>query len=303
MVTRTLLAVTVLAALANGVIFNCNFTLESRVVLGEVYHCRPTVSNTGTKTLQNVTGNHLGARNNSDVKYLYVYNQNLNYVPANINHFFPNLTGLEWYNSNLLSVTSEDLRPFPQLIIFSSFINKLVEIDGDLFEFTPNLRWISFYNNLLEHIGNDLLTNLTVLEQVGFQLNPCIGIYASTTPAIQDLNRQLPISCPPRIISTTTFPATTSTTSLPTLSSTLSSSTSTLSTSTLPAHGQCSADCLERIESSEDEIKQLQAQVTDQRNIIVELLLRSDAYESRIVELEIQMREIGSQPCSPCAPS
>lgn len=165
------------------------------MIIGEVYNCRPTVSNTGTKSLQTVTGNHLDGFTNFDVKYLYIYNQNLNYVPSNIDHFFQNLTGLDWHNSNLLSVTSEDLRPFPELIVFSSYNNEVEEINGDLFSFNPKLRWISFYKNLLQRVRHGLFTNLTALEQADFRLNPCINKIAYSAQEILTLGQQLATNC------------------------------------------------------------------------------------------------------------
>ena len=82
-------AIAALIAVTNGVIFDCDFTLECRVIIGDVYNCRPNVSNTGTRNLEAVTGSHLPGRSNNDVEYLYVYNQNLNRVPWISSNFSP----------------------------------------------------------------------------------------------------------------------------------------------------------------------------------------------------------------------
>lgn len=277
-------------------------------MIGNVYHCNPQVSSTQDRTLTEVRGNHLSGRTNSDVEYLLIYNQNLNYVPDHIQAFFPNLRGVEWFNSNLLEVSASDLRQFPNILIFSAFVNKLITIESDLFEFTPHLQWISFYNNLIQHVGYDLLSNLTDLQTISFETNPCINEYAVGSPAIMELNQRLPLLCPP-IEATSATPQTTTSTSTSTTTTTSTSTTTFLPTTTSISatttseepDGYCAIGCVDRIETSESQILLLQSQVALQNEVIAQLERANENYESRIVELEMQMREINSGPCSPCS--
>lgn len=209
------------------------------------------MTNAGIGTLESVTGNHLSGKSNADVEYLYIHNQILTRFPTNIEAFFPFLIGIEWFNSNLLSIAPEDLEPFENLVIFSSFMNKLVSIDGRLFERAPKLRWISFYGNLIENVGYNLLENLPDLQYVSFGSNPCIDTIALTPNEIAELKVQLLISCPP-IGGTTT---TTTTTTTP-------QTTSTVST-TPEMSNECPSDCVDRIGSSEFAIFMLNQKVTD----------------------------------------
>lgn len=185
-----------------GVIFDCNYVFETWAVLGNVYVCRPNVSNTDGNTLNAVTGVHVSGRSNEDVRVVFVNDQNLSHVPPNLVDFFPNLGGISWRRSNLLKVSADDLKSLPGLMFFRSLFNPLVSLDGDLFQYTPNIQNVAFHNNSLEHVGYDLLKDLTGLNHADFSDNPCINVFATTPQVIRDLKMNLSIQCPP--LSTTT---------------------------------------------------------------------------------------------------
>lgn len=265
-----------------SVVFDCEFSIRSWTIGGSTYTCTPKISGTGY-TLAEVRGTHLNGKTNNDVEVLSAEGQVLNRVPSNLNSFFPNLQTIRLFDTHLQNVTSDDLRQFPDLVIFSSWHNDLVSLDGDLFRYTPKLHFVRFYNNSLELVGNDLLTNLSELEEANFEYNPCVNIAANTPEAIQDLNRLLPVLCSP-VVDTTTLPLTTIT----------QEPTTTISTTTHDPQF-CSAGCTHRIDAM-DKI------ITDQSETILKLFQMIENYEHRVVELEMQMREIGSMPCSPCLP-
>lgn len=261
-------------SISNGVHFNCTFTFEERVILGAVYHCRPTVVETESEnTLQDVSGKHLSGYSNDDVQYIFVEGQNLEIIPKNIENFFPNLLGIEWYNSNLMTVSADDLKPFPQLKVFSVYINHLLTVDGDLFQFTPNLRWISFYDNNIQHVGPDLLTQLVDLGYADFRSNVCISKLANTAQLLSDLNAQLISKCPPL-----------ETTSLPTTVTELPES--------------CPATCVKHIESSDDEIRKLKDKIDEQSETISQLRLTNEEFLERFTEIEIQLKTLSTNPGS-----
>jgi hypothetical protein len=55
------------------------------------------------------------------------------------------------------------------------------------------------------------------------------------------------------------------------------------------------------IETQTEQILQQSEQILEQSREINELRTFNDGYENRLVELEMQMREVWSSPCSPCS--
>lgn len=134
--------------------------------------------------------------NNDDVENLNIYEQNLTFVPKNIDKFFKNLKLLGWYNSNLMQLSAVDLRPFPQLLVMIIRFNDLPSIDGDLLKYNTKLRFVSFMGNRVQHIGRDLVANLKDLEWLEFLLNTCIHRQATTRSEVISLSALLPVLCP-----------------------------------------------------------------------------------------------------------
>ena len=210
------------------------------------------------------------------MEVLSIENQVLNHIPKDIDRFFPNLKTIRWMDSHLLEISADDLKPFSNFQIFSSWHNRLVSIPGDLFKFTPNLQFVRFYDNSLKHVGPNLLADLKDLKEANFQFNSCVNVLASTVEMIQELNQQLPIMCAPKDLTTTT---TTKISSPP---------------ATTETQATCSAACVDRIEK-------IKSQTTDQTGTISRLQDVIDGCEKRIMELEMQMREFSASPCSPCS--
>lgn len=213
----------------SGLRFECNFRTSDWTVVGNVYTCQAVVVHSGSEnSLEQVIGVHLEGKSNDDVEFLLVSSQVLNHIPEGIIQFFPNLKAIRWNHSKLLSITAEDLKPFPNLIYFASWGNEISALDGDVFKYTKSLRYLQMFVNQLEHVGHDLLTDLSDLQFVNFNSNPCIKVVASTTQTIHQLNEQLPLSCPPLEAS-----------------------------KKIPS--ECSAKCLEYIEMIETELVELSA--------------------------------------------
>lgn len=151
------------------------------------------------KALEDVRGNHLTGKSNLDVEFLDIGQQDLAYIPKGIEKFFKNLIGIRYKHSNLATISSDDLKPFPQLLFFGMYDTKLVSLDGNLFQNNLNLQVVSIFANKIEHIGPNLLGGLSQLKDVSFTSNVCINNYAYSMEAIKELNEQLPILCPPKI--------------------------------------------------------------------------------------------------------
>lgn len=298
-----LISLLVLLGCGQASIFRCVFEMSTIGAIGEVYICTASWEPQGqdTRILEKVEGKHLTGKSNANVEHLSVETRP-DFIPKDIDKFFPNLKSLRWYKTNLSEISREDLRPFPQLIVLYLPVNQLLVIDGNLFSLTPNLRWISFIQNQIRHVGPDLLTNLNELERAFFNENPCIDDYASDREGIMRLNDLLPNACP--LLETTTVP----------VASTTIPSTTELSTN---SPGECSEACLKRIEVSEREISilhdeisklhdsndRLNAENESQHNEIASLndevlKLRSfsEALAGRVEEIEKQLRELPSHP-------
>lgn len=145
--------------------------------------------------LSEVTGEHDGEFTNFDVESLYLRNQNLGHIPSGIEKFFPNLRAIEWHNSNLLEISADDLKPFPELLLFSADTNKVESLDGDLFKNTPNIQSIDFRNNSISYVGDGILVNLNELKFAQFEGNPCVDYCARSFEEIIELNEILPSTC------------------------------------------------------------------------------------------------------------
>lgn len=198
-------ALLIAASTSQGLVFDCTFSIVNLVMVGSTYKCRAEVKPSGTTRLDNVTGKHLTSdRVNKDVDHLYLINQNMKYIPEDIDKFFPELKAISWYNSNLQTLTSDDLKQFPNLMFLGVWTNKLKSLDGDLFQFTPKLRYLDFDNNLIENVGWNLLDHLSDLEFADFSFNTCIDLMANSHEAIQELKFNISILCSPSTDSTTT---------------------------------------------------------------------------------------------------
>lgn len=268
-----------LCTVTTSVIFDCEFTFESRVIIGKVYHCRPSVDTTESKnTLEGVTGEHLSGYSNEDVQYVFLENQNLSRIPSNIESFFPKLLGIEWYNSNLLTVSAADLASFSSLQVLSLYKNKLTSVDGDLFTSTPNLRWISFSNNNIRYVGPDLLTELSDLEYIDFRSNICINKLARTTQEIEEMKLRLLSQCAPP---TTLEPTTTL-------------------TPTTEISEECPGRCMQQIESSHGEMMKLIDKINEQEEVISQLYKANEEFKEKFEKIEAQLRELTESPGSSC---
>lgn len=208
----------------------------------------------------------------------------LSQLPKGVDRFFPFLTLYQWMNGNLSSIESADLKPFPDLEIILLPSNKLTSLEGNLFKYTPRIYNIGFQLNLLEKVGEGLLDDLNFLTIAHFYYNPCISFGAETPEAIQELKNKLRIQC--HSFLTTSVPPST-------IEETTTSVAASTSISTTTDSGYCSTGCIERIAVLESENIRQTLEIERQRAEIIQ-------HNEAITELQMQIREILSNPCSPC---
>ncbi|KAG5668286.1 hypothetical protein PVAND_016233 [Polypedilum vanderplanki] len=156
----------------------CNFFIDFLIAIGDVYRCRasefPTTSGV---TVTNITGDHLGSRNNIHVHGIYINNdRTLTFVPRNFSKFFPNIKAITFYFTAIERLFGDEFDEFPELLWLQFFGTRLTTISSKLFYKTPKIVFISFNVNIIEKVGHDLFKplNITQLQTVSFNGNPCI---------------------------------------------------------------------------------------------------------------------------------
>lgn len=190
-----------IAASTQGKIFNgyfLNITYEERIGTFFSFQVRSIVYGKSS-AVEEVRGQNAAEICSDDVKAIRVDSDSnqIQIIPRGLDKFFQNLVVIYWRFGQLVSVTVDDLQPFSKLEVLWLFSNKIVSIDGDLFKYSHKLRYISFANNSIEYVGRNLFTNLTELTNAYFHSNVCINKWAQTFEKVQELNRLLPIKCPP----------------------------------------------------------------------------------------------------------
>lgn len=177
-------------------IFECEFQIKVVEIIGNVYHCEGKVLNSGREQfVENVIGLHVSNRNNNDVKSLHMIHQNMKKFPVNLHEVFPNLERIYVANSNLRSLTAEDLRHFVDLRVLDVWNNKLYSLPGDLFKFTLKIQRVSFAKNPLKRVGEEILDGLASLQVADFRHTHCIDFRAKSALGINDLKKQLATKC------------------------------------------------------------------------------------------------------------
>jgi hypothetical protein len=262
LVAFLLLALTVST---QSLVIQCTFQVNTNwIYLGYAYTCFGRISSfENPGIVERIDGIHLNGLTQEDVQVLQLQSQQITSIPRKITEFLPNVKQLHFSYSSISTVSAEDLQEFPELIFINFGNNKIVSINGDLFQHNLKLRYISFESNQLKNVGHNLIGNLTMLEQAYFNKNPCIDQYAGRGQ-FEDLNRQLPISCPPL----PEFPENCS------LRCTLEDETDELY---LLSHQHTAA------------INELQSKISDKDTEIAKL-------QAQVEEIEMKLREIASKP-------
>lgn len=207
------------ASLVDAVEFECNFNDRFHSVVTDIYTCEATVTSCASTTLEDVTGEHLSGRTNYDVKALWIEGQNMPFIPQGISSYFENLIALTIF-SDLRSIKSADLQPFPLLEHLFFYGHEFETLDGDLFLFTPRLKYVYMGFNGIKHIGENLLTNLDDLQEIHFLGNICIQKSATTRDEVIKLGLELSVLCPPPTTTTTQTTTTATTTQTTSIQST-----------------------------------------------------------------------------------
>lgn len=243
-----------------------------RYPVGTVYTCwRAQISNYNNSTsLESVQQNHLEGKINSDVRALRVESDatRMKKLPKNIEGFFPNLEVLIWVYGNLMSITADDLKPFPEMKNLALWDNEIVSLDSDLFQHSPMLDVFHVTSNKIANVGHNVLANLNELREVWFSNNPCISFIAQTPQQIAELKQMLVAQCP----------------SLTTTTQTTSTTTGVICDVSCTVNDEI--DELVKVVEVLEKVNNEQLRINDNQNLV------NAKNEERISELEMHLREI-----------
>lgn len=142
-----------------------------------------------------IIGEHMTGRNHDDVKAFYSYRE-FSALPKHLEKFFVKLDAIEIRNSTVTSISSDDLKSWPNLVLFSAGWNKIKTLDENLFIYSRKLQHIRLNNNLILNVGVNLLSNLNELKDIDFRNNLCINMEASKPEEIENLKTKLITQCP-----------------------------------------------------------------------------------------------------------
>jgi hypothetical protein len=144
-------------AAVNAGTIDCSFDTASwGYVPGEFYQCVVGNRQDFTEdhfTIDDVVGTHEDPKTNNDVTTFYLDNvPHLVHFPRNLEKFFKFLEVIAIISSNLQAITSDDLKPFPQLKAVNFDNNDLKVITADTFKFNPNLVQVDLDKNSIYHV-------------------------------------------------------------------------------------------------------------------------------------------------------
>lgn len=182
--------------LSSAFIFQCHYGWVRGTVDGFYFCSAFVLSSGGDRTVMRVSGVNWSNKTNSDVTFLYIYNQFIFYqFPKGIETFFPNITRIEFSDGSMITISSDDLKPFPRLSILTIKRHRLIFLDGDLFKYSPNLEILNLSSNKIQHIGQDIFKSLTNLKVVDVRNNSCCSYLAFNSTQIEKLKIDLLEEC------------------------------------------------------------------------------------------------------------
>lgn len=184
---------------AASVILDCTYSVKSWFPIGNVYTCDAgVVNNSGTRNVAEVSQNHDKEMTEWDVKALRVVNQRIDFFPENIDLFFLNLEAIYFAYVPIISISEEDLKPFPLLRYFGIEFSLIATIKGDIFMHSPELQLVSFFGNKITNVGPGIFDHCPKLAFAYFQNNLCIDEYnENDATAIENIVEELAFRCPP----------------------------------------------------------------------------------------------------------
>lgn len=192
-------AFTIIWKLSCAISLSCTFGMGTYDLIGSIYRCDASVLTDGVSN-DNVTavyGAHQTGKSHTNVLGLKIYNRNLQYVPINVEKFFPNIKVLYFESNSISHISNRHLIPFPNLEYLSLHTNRITSLDSNVLSGLNSLKYVTFSFNNIINIGHDFI--LPNAGRVFFNKNTCISTEATTAAQITALRFTILVSCPPTI--------------------------------------------------------------------------------------------------------
>jgi hypothetical protein len=202
-----LLLILLLITSAQAILFTCEFRANnSYSLIGEVYTCHVMSIDFSDETeLASYTGSHHQEKSNNDVKMLSIgfYGGKVDQppsalplIPKETSKTFPNLIGVNFKDFNILPLTGDELKDFPDFEWILIMDTNLERIPGNLFAENRYVKLMNFENNKIKRVGDGLLDKLYTPKVIKFLNNVCIHKRWSTPDLISDIKEVLKDQCP-----------------------------------------------------------------------------------------------------------
>lgn len=181
---------------SQGYVLECEFGNEEWINLGIVFQCKVHgMDITSRNSITEVVGSPF--RPIRDVRALDVQDQRCQFVPTDVQTFFPNIEGLQVANSELRELQNADMQQFPNLKQLFMSENELQSLENDVFEPCPNIEYVNLGHNNIMHMGTDIFAPLKSLQYCNIAGNSCIDTKMETPNAIQQFSKDVEKMCPP----------------------------------------------------------------------------------------------------------
>lgn len=144
--------------------------------------------------VESFQGRHDG-RQNCNVKGLRIDEMTTKFFPTNLAYHFPKLSAIEVIGGKMVRLEKKDLKQFPHLKVLWLPRNEIETLSKDVFEGSLKLEKISFYENRLKFIESGIFKPLKHLKFISFELNECIGRFASTAICIRSIEEDIDEHC------------------------------------------------------------------------------------------------------------
>lgn len=146
------------------------------------------------ETITGVTGSIKEGLTNDDVIVLDLRGF-FNIIPTGFDKFFKNLLGFSVYNTQLITISSDDLVQFPKLRELWIYSNVLEYLPSNLLDNNPDIEYIHFHSNQIKFIGSEFFSKVPKLYGADFSSNVCINKSAGDSKALQSLIKDIKKKC------------------------------------------------------------------------------------------------------------
>lgn len=192
----------VAAVKPNQVVFNCEYKFHTDWpdAAKTFYSCSvKNLAITEPSILTGVSQTHLSGKSNKEVEVLQIKDQICDYLPEDIDKFFPNLKGFSILQTKLKTIKLENLAPFPNLFFVQFALSDIRSLEWDLFTKTPFIQYISLTESPIAHLGPGLFEPLNNLQEIHFTSCKCISKNVQIASQIEEMKRALEANCPPTL--------------------------------------------------------------------------------------------------------